>query len=76
MWLEIGQRRIAGVFEEGRSREDKLSAVQYVRFPLGAAAAGLVGGSPLRLVSDHPHYRAMATIPPEVQTARDADLRP
>ena len=30
--LFVGEHRVAGEFEPGRSREDRLSAVQYVRF--------------------------------------------
>src|SRR5262245_50443452 len=30
--LEVGDHAVAGEFEPGRSTEDKLSAVQYVRF--------------------------------------------
>ena len=43
-------------FEPGRSREDKLSAVQYVRFALPPAArrAFLDPSVPVRLVIDHP----------------------
>ena len=35
--------RVAGVFETGRESESKLSAVQYVRFPLAAATRAPAG---------------------------------
>jgi len=55
--LEVGRERVPGVFEEGRQTDFKLSAVQYVRFPVHAAARErLAGGEPLALVIDHPHY--------------------
>jgi len=42
VWLEIGDTiRIQAEFEGGRSKEDNLSAVQYVRFPLDPRRAGL-----------------------------------
>src|SRR5215813_10710840 len=36
--LQVGKHSIRGRFEEGRSKEDKISAVQYVRFPFDAEA--------------------------------------
>src|SRR5262245_4561062 len=39
VWLQVGSPpRIPAVFEPGRSKEDKLSAVQYLRFVLPPAA--------------------------------------
>lgn len=34
IWLEVGDERFFAIFEEGRSEEDKISSVHYVRFPL------------------------------------------
>ena len=55
LWLDIGGKRYLAVFEEGHGREDRISAVHYVRFRLGeegrraleqirAAALGLAHG--------------------------------
>src|SRR5690606_14862175 len=33
--MTVDGERYAATFEPGRSREDKISAVQYIRFPLG-----------------------------------------
>ena len=38
VYLKIGGHSVRGQFEEGRSKEDKISAVQYVRFPFTAEA--------------------------------------
>jgi hypothetical protein len=56
--LHVGERAIRAAFEPGRSTEDKISAVQYVRFPLDdmAKAALLRPGTPLALEIDHPNY--------------------
>jgi hypothetical protein len=75
VWLEVEGRRVAGVFEEGRAREDKVSAVQYVRFPLGEAKEPFVAGRPARIVIEHPYYRASASLSREVQEALAEDLR-
>ena len=75
--LEIGDRRIAAQFEPGHSKEDKLSAVQYVRFALDpAACAAFVGGAvPVRLVSEHPNYRHAASIDAAVRISLAQDLQ-
>lgn len=77
LWMEVAGRRVFARFLEGQGREDRISAVQYVRFPLGsdpALAAGLEDGSlPVAVVVDHPNYRARAELPPETlrELARD-----
>ena len=76
--LEIGDRFVVpGQFEPGRSKEDKLSAVQYVRFVLDEAArvAFVSGAAPVRLVIDHPNYRHAATIDDAVRASLAVDLR-
>jgi hypothetical protein len=77
--IEIGDRCVVrGQFEAGHSKEDKLSAVQYVRFVFDdAARAAFVGGSePARLVIDHPNYRHAATITGAVRASLAEDLAP
>jgi hypothetical protein len=84
--LLVGERRIPAVFEDGRQTEEKISAVQYVRFPLdGAAREALSAGAPLAVVVDHPNYAATAALDDAARTAivgsivdpqiADADLR-
>jgi hypothetical protein len=76
--MEVGTgRRIAAAFEPGRSKEDKLSAVQYVRFAFAADArrAFLDSSQPARLVIDHPNYRAVEPIEGAVRASLCADLR-
>jgi hypothetical protein len=74
--LEIGDAvRIHGVFEPGRQTADKLSAVQYVRFPLDdAARAALAAGASLTLAIDHPNYRARAPFPEPMRASVVADV--
>lgn len=75
--LMVGDRRVRAEFEAGRSREDKLSAVQYVRFalPAPARAAFADPAQPVRLVVDHPRYRHEATIAGEVRASLATDLQ-
>jgi hypothetical protein len=61
--LLVGERSIPAVFEDGRQTEDKISAVQYVRFPIDAEARrGLGAGAPVAVAVDHPGYAARATL--------------
>ena len=73
--LRIGRHVVPGRFEEGRSKEDKISAVQYVRFPLHAEASqALASGEPAELVIDHPNYKARATLTVETRQSLAEDL--
>ena len=76
LFLEIGGERLRAEFEAGRSREDKLSAVQYVRFalPQRQRAAFLDSAVPACLVIDHPHYRAVATLAGETRASLQRDI--
>ena len=62
VYLEAGGRKVWAQFLEGQAREDRIAAVQYLRFPVGsepAAAAALASGSgPVVLGVDHPAYHA------------------
>ena len=76
LWLGVADERVAGVFEDGRESDTKLSAVQYVRFPLSPAVrAALSGGRPLAIVVDHPAYQHVAAVPAPVRESLVADLR-
>lgn len=65
--LHIGPYAIRAEFEPGRSTEDKISAVQYTRYPLSAEAkaALLTPGTPIAVEIDHPNY------PRRVQCSED-----
>jgi hypothetical protein len=75
--LQIGHRfPVPGVFEGGRSTEDNLSAVQYVRFPLSpeARAAFCEGKDEVRLVIAHPNYQAQVPLPTATRQSLAAEL--
>ena len=75
--LRIGDRfTIPAVFEEGRSQEDNLSAVQYVRFPLPREAREAFRDErqPVRIVIDHPHYQESTEVRPETRRALAAEV--
>lgn len=68
--------RIRATFEAGHSKEDKISAVQYVRFRLTPRAreAFLAGEEEIVLCIDHPNYRAQAKIWQEMRDSLRHDL--
>jgi type III secretory pathway component EscV len=74
--LRVGARIFRALFEPGRSTDEKLSAVQYVRFQLSAeAAAEFVAGSvPVELAVDHPNYRASTVLDEGQRASLAADL--
>jgi len=53
-------------FEAGHSNEEKMAAVQYLRFAVPAAARTALQdpAARVRLVVDHPSYTAEAEVPP------------
>lgn len=58
VFLRVGEHTLRATFEPGRSTDDKISAVQYVRFPLTAEARAALRteGTPLVIAIDHPNY--------------------
>ncbi|MGE0825964.1 MAG: DUF3501 family protein [Candidatus Binatia bacterium] len=75
--LHIGQQFVLPAqFEGGRSTEDNLSAVQYVRFSFSpeAKAAFRDDSQEVAIVIDHPQYRARTILKPETRHALAADL--
>ncbi len=57
--FHVGPHAIRAEFERGRSTDERISAVQYLRFPLVPAvkAALLTPDTPLAVEIDHPSYR-------------------
>ncbi len=73
--LHIGPHNIRAAFEPGRSTNQRISAVQYTRYPLGpeAKAALLVPDTRLRLEIDHPGYRHETALPEAMRASLAAD---
>jgi hypothetical protein len=73
--LQVGDHAVRGRFEEGRSKEDKISAVQYVRFSLsGPVRDAFLTGAQAELRIDHPNYQASARLNADQQKSLAADL--
>ena len=80
LWLEIGGNRAYARFLEGQGRQDRIAAVQYVRFPVGTGEgirdAILNDSVPVALVIEHPGYRARTDISAETRRELASDLEP
>lgn len=73
--LKIGTHAVSALFEAGRSKEDKISAVQYVRFRFDPQALqAIVRGERTELVIDHEEYKAAVVLQPETQRSLAEDL--
>jgi Protein of unknown function (DUF3501) len=73
--LHIGGHVVAAQFEPHRSTDDKISAVQYVRFPLSmeAKAALLLEETELVVEIDHPNYRHRLVAAPALRASLAQD---
>ena len=69
-------RRVPARFESGHSKEEKMAAVHYVRFALPEAARAALAraAADVRVVVEHPHYRAEAVLAPETRRSLREDL--
>lgn len=80
LFLELAGRRVFARFLAGQSREDRVAAVQYVRFPVGSDDATRraleAGDEPVLLRVEHPAYAATAELSPDARRALADDLRP
>ena len=74
--LQFGGERVYAVFEEGRSNEEKISAVHFVRFPFSGPQARRFrsGEDTAYLCVDHPNYKRRTKIDPETRASLEADF--
>ena len=71
----VGPHAIRAAFEPGRSTAERISAVQYVRFPLSTEAlrALRTDGTVVVLEIDHPAYQHRTICPPATRASLAAD---
>jgi hypothetical protein len=71
-----GGLRAPARFEGGHSKEEKMAAVQYLRFalPAGAKEALADATREAKLLAEHPNYRAEAVLPDRLRAQLLADL--
>jgi Protein of unknown function (DUF3501) len=76
VWLQVDGRRVPARFESGHSKEEKMAAVHYLRFALPEAARAALAESAadVRVIVEHPHYRAEAALAAETRKSLREDL--
>lgn len=64
VFIELGGQRLPARFDEEQFNDQRVSAVQFVRFPLTPQAIEALGqlSTPARIVVDHPAYQASADL--------------
>ncbi|MEW6248061.1 MAG: DUF3501 family protein [Nitrospirota bacterium] len=74
--IAAGPHVVYGEFEGGRSKEEKISAVHFVRFRTTAEFVKALADerSPVTLTVHHGRYRAQAVVPPEMRQEWLEDL--
>jgi hypothetical protein len=77
VFLDVGGTGVQARFDPKQYEADRISAVQYVKFPLGAELAARFADPavPVILRVAHPSYRAEAPIAGATRASLTADLR-
>jgi len=76
LFLQIGEKKILAVFEEGHATDDRISAVQYVKFKLSPADMEQFKkpSTAVRVIAMHANYNTMADLPEEMRKAIMVDF--
>jgi hypothetical protein len=75
VFLRVGDRSVPARFEAGWSDENRISAVQFIRFALSPVdVERFKKESDVKLAIDHPRYQAETLLAPETLEALRSDL--
>ncbi len=73
--LDIDGSPASAQFDRRQMEEDKISSVQFIRFPItDDQRKAILDGSAIRVVTDHPSYSHSVTLTGEQAAAMAADL--
>ena len=77
VWLRVGPHMVYGAFEEGHSKEDKISAVHFVRFRIPERVKAEMSNLQARmdLGISHPNYQATVLVPDNMRFSLLNDLQ-
>jgi hypothetical protein len=77
VFLDVGDGSVRALFDEKQFEADRISAVQYIRFPLGPELSALFEDETQAVVLRvaHPHYEAQVALKGEPRRSLIADLR-
>ncbi len=76
VYLRIGDKMVPAVFEKGHATDDRISAVQYVRFKLTPAETKAIADPsvPVHVTIKHKNYNADAPMSREMREALYIDM--
>ena len=76
VWLQFGGEKVYAVFEGGRSNEEKISAVHFIRFPFTDQQVRRfrAGEDTAYLYVRHPNYRKRAKLTTELERSLFEDF--
>ena len=76
LWLQFGEERVGGRFEEGRSNEEKISAVHFVTFSFTPEQSRRFrsGEDEVLLVLNHPNSKDHVKLSGETRASLAQDL--
>jgi hypothetical protein len=76
VFLDVGEASVRATFDEKQFEEERISAVQYIRFSLGPEIAGKFRDPAVsvELRVDHPNYAGKVAIEGEARASLVADL--
>lgn len=77
LWLQIGDEKAFAQFEAGRSEEDKISSVHYVRFPMSAHMRELLKNPVVdaKICISQGDYRYETRLSPDTRDSLYQDLQ-
>ena len=79
LWLKLGEKKIAARFDDRQMSEERISAVQFVRFPLEGIDAArfleLAGKREAAVEADHPSLAARGEVSGLLAASLAEDLR-
>jgi hypothetical protein len=58
VYMTVGKEKVVAQFEEGHSKEDRISAVHYVRFCLSREQVSKFAEAQVEIHVNHPRYKA------------------
>ena len=76
LFLQIGEKKIPAVFEEGHATDERISAVQYIKFKLSPEDVGAFSSpdAKIRIIADHANYKATTDLSGELRKSLSNDF--
>jgi hypothetical protein len=76
VYMKMGEKLIPAIFEEGHATDDRISAVQYVRFKFSLGETSILADPsvPVSLIIRHKNYKAETPLNERLRRALHRDI--